>query len=121
MEGCTLNVLQLLAKINDIFVHTKQLEMKNTPLQKLIDRLNDIIIDAQYVLEHQSDYHLNDVTDAKKQVMFTEVAKFEAQDLLKEEKQLIETAFDYGVNVGLRGGLSIDAEQYFNETFEQNN
>ena len=120
MEVCTLNILQLLAKINDIFVHTKQLEMK-TPMQELIDRLNDIIIDAQYVLEHQSEYHLNDVTDAKKQVMFTEVAKFEAQDLLEEEKQLIETAFDYGVNVGLRGGLSIDAEQYFNETFEQNN
>ena len=117
MEVCTLNVLQLLAKINDIFVHTKQLEMKNTPLQKLIDRLNDIIIDAQYVLEHQSEYHLNDVTDAKKQVMFTEVAKFESQDLLEEEKQMVIDACN--VNKGINGWN--DGEQYFNETFEQNN
>jgi len=89
--------------------------MKKTPLQKLIDRLNDIIIDAQYVLEHQSEYHLNDVTDAKKQVMFTEVAKFESQDLLEEEKQMVIDACN--VNKGINGWT--DGEQYFNETFEQ--
>ena len=111
MEGCTLNVLQQLAKINDIFVHTKQLEMKNTPLQKLIDRLNDIIIDAQYILEHQLDYHLNDVTDAKKQVMFTEVAKFEAEGSLPYPSAM--------QNSSLRVYLRLAREDFFNDLFNR--
>lgn len=44
-------------------------------------------------------------------------AKRKATELLEKEREQIEESFDYGVNVGLRGGLSKDAEQYFNETY----
>ncbi len=43
----------------------------------------------------------------------------QATELLEKEREQIETGFDYGVNVGLRGGLSKDAEQYYNETYKQ--
>jgi hypothetical protein len=97
--------------------------MKATPLQQLIDRLNDTSLDARNVLENKSDYHPRDVIESKKQVMFTELAIFEAMDLLKEEKQVIVDAYEKGSDNGHdwysnpRGG-NLSAEEYFNETYQ---
>jgi len=72
--------------------------MKKTPIQKLIEELNNMIDDG-----------------------YTEIciAKNLATELLEEEKQMVVDAHESGWHVGYRGGLGQDAEQYFKETYQQ--
>jgi putative NIF3 family GTP cyclohydrolase 1 type 2 len=94
--------------------------MKKTPLQKLIDRLNDYLIDARIVVDNPTDYIIEDVVEAKKQIRYTEICISESTELLEEEKQMVVEAY-------VTGDWEYDkiampktrAEQYFNETFEK--
>jgi uncharacterized protein involved in exopolysaccharide biosynthesis len=84
--------------------------MKNTPLQKLINRL-----ETRILKEEKS----HDKFQAYK------AAKAMATELLEEEKQMVVDAFTDGVDfrnemeVESFAGRDVDAEQYFKKTYEQ--
>jgi hypothetical protein len=73
--------------------------MKNTPLQKHVDFLNEIV---------------EGIVDRNIKIAF-EIIRNRATQLLEEEKQMVVDAH----YEGFRTGSHKDGEQYFNETFEQ--
>ena len=78
--------------------------------------MNDYLIDARIVVDNESDYTIEDVIEAKKQILYTESCIMKATELLEEEKQMVMQSYSDGIGNGMS---QPDELKYFTETYER--
>lgn len=95
---------------------------ETTPMQELIDRLEDMIISARHAVDNPFLYSRKELAESKKQIIYTSACILEATELLESEKQMVVDAHANGIDDAskcINGKPFKTSEQYFKETYEQ--
>ena len=87
--------------------------MEKTPLQQLIERLNESILTERDVLDAPNLFHPNDVKQANLLVSNVEQIISVATELLPVERDAIVEAVEKGRYMKHETGLYVTGEQYY--------
>lgn len=90
-----------------------------TPLQQLIEWIEDSISNERIVLSNPKDYHPNDVSQARNIVSAANFAIRKATELLQEERDMVINAHSHGIRFMAENTIipQPESEHYFNQTY----